>query len=266
MQPWRLRCSSSSGSVLWLVQPSSVEAKKEHDVRVKSVVCFIKKSEINILSISRLKCLQGGINSERIPLSERTVLHISLDMSKYEALPSKMTPTLTNMLSSMKAKHILCYNAGCISYWNLYSVFKEWIVCDYEILTEEAYGGKCSRDSRLQQMLFITLSQSHIMWCYYRQYIAVWRMVRLLINVFDHVSHYCHHIWSSTWVMSLSLYEGIKEKLIHGAHSVLDKLLLPLSPLAFSVGIAVVTGARTALWQTVQSVCKLSREHCPPPR
>lgn len=69
--------------------------KKEHDVRVKSVVCSIKKSEINILSISRLKCLQGGINSERIPLSERTVLHISLDMSKYEALPSKMTPTPT---------------------------------------------------------------------------------------------------------------------------------------------------------------------------
>lgn len=69
--------------------------KKEHDVRVKSVVCFIKKREINILSISRLKCLQGGINSERIPLSERTVLHISSDMSKYEPLPSKMTPTLT---------------------------------------------------------------------------------------------------------------------------------------------------------------------------
>lgn len=35
--------------------------KKEHDVTVKSVVCFKTKSEINILSISRLKCLQGGI-------------------------------------------------------------------------------------------------------------------------------------------------------------------------------------------------------------
>lgn len=66
--------------------------------------------------------------------------------------------------------------------------------------------------------------------------------------------------------MSFSLYVGIKEKLIHGPHSLLDKLLLPLSPLAFSVGVAVVPGARTALWQTVQSVCRLSREHCPPPR
>lgn len=93
-----------------------MEGKKEDDVRVKSVVCFQEKSEINILSISILKCLEGGINSERIPLSERTVLHISLDMSKYEALPSKMTPTLTKMLSSMKAKHISGHNAGCIWY------------------------------------------------------------------------------------------------------------------------------------------------------
>lgn len=193
----------------------------EHDVRVKSAVCSEEKSEINILSISRLKCLSGGINSKRIPLSERTVLHISLDMSKYEASPSKMTPTLTKMLSGVKVKHILGDNESCILFGNLCSrfssVFKKWIVCDYEILTEDAHEGKCSQDSRFQQMLYINMSYSHIMWCYYRQYIALWGMVWLLINVFDHVSHYCHHIWSSTWVMRLSFYMGIKERPVHCA-------------------------------------------------
>lgn len=79
---------------------------------------------------------------------------------------------------------------------------------------------KCSRDrciAFLQQMLYINMSRSHIMWWYYRQYIALWGMVRLLINVFDHVSHYCHHMWSSTWRMRLSLYMGIKERSIHCA-------------------------------------------------
>lgn len=56
------------------------------------------------------------------------------------------------------------------------------------------------------------MSYGNIMWCYYRQYIALWGMVRLLINVFDHVSHYCRHIWSSTWVMRLSFYTGIKKR------------------------------------------------------
>lgn len=131
------------------------------------------------------------------------------------------THTLTKMLSGVKVKHILGYNESCILFWNLCSrissVFKERIVCDYEILTEEAQEGKCSQDSLLQQILYINMSYSHTMWCYYRQYIALWGMVWLLINVFDHVSHYCHHMWSSTWVMRLSFYVGIKERSIHCA-------------------------------------------------
>lgn len=69
-----------------------------------------KKSEIDILSIFRLKCLSGGINSEKIPLSGRAVLHISLDMSQYEGLPSKLTPTLTKTLRGVKIKHIFGFN------------------------------------------------------------------------------------------------------------------------------------------------------------
>ncbi len=107
--------------------------KWEHDVRVKSAVCAEEKSVINILSISRLKCLSGGINSERIPLSECAVLHISLDTSKCEAFPSKLTPTLTKMLSGVRVKRILGDNKSSILFWNLCSVFKKWIVCDYEI-------------------------------------------------------------------------------------------------------------------------------------
>lgn len=71
--------------------------------------------------------------------------------------------------------------------------------------------------SLLQQILYINMSYSYIMWSYYRQYIAMWGMVGLLINVFDRVSHYCHHMWSSTWVMRFSFYMGIKERSIHCA-------------------------------------------------
>lgn len=101
------------------------------------------------MSISRLKCLSGGISSERIPLSEGAVPHISLYMSTCGAFPSELTPTLTKMLAGVKVKHILGYNESSILLWNLCSqissVFKKWIVCDYEVLTEDAQGGKCSQ-------------------------------------------------------------------------------------------------------------------------
>lgn len=135
-------------------------------------------------------------------------------MSQYEGLPFKPTPTLTKTVHGVKIKHIFSFNQSSILFWNppcspISSVFKEWIVCDYEILTEE---GKCSLDSRFQQLPYINMSYGNIIWCYYRQYIALWGMVRLLINVFDHVSHYCRHIWSSTWVMRLSFYTEIKKR------------------------------------------------------
>ena len=92
------------------------------------------------MSISRLKCLNGGINSERIPLSERAVLHISLDTSTYEASPSKLTPTLTKRLFGVKVKHILGDNESSILFLKpLLFFFRFRIVCDYEILTEGAH-------------------------------------------------------------------------------------------------------------------------------
>ena len=174
------------------------------------------------MSISRLKCLNGGINSERIPLSERAVLHISLDTSKYEASPSKLTPTLTKRLSGVKVKHILGDNESSILFLKplLFFFFQIWNCPWLWNIDWRSSWRKCSRDrciAFLQQMLYINMSHSHIMWWYYRQYIALWGMVRLLINVFDHVSHYCHHMWSSTWRMRLSLYMGIKERSIHCA-------------------------------------------------
>lgn len=118
--------------LIWLLSLACVAVlcgeggeREKHDVRVKPAVGLKMKSVINISSIFRLKCLQGGVKSERIPLSERPVLHISLDVSKYERLPSKMTPTLTKMLSSMKAKHIWGHYASCVSHWNQCSVFKD---------------------------------------------------------------------------------------------------------------------------------------------
>lgn len=190
----------------------------EHDVRVKPVVCSEENSEINILRISWLKCLHSGINRNEDPLIETRSSPHQFKCVKIWSNVFKMTPTLTKMLSGMKIKHI----SGTLFYCGTYTVFIEWIVYDYEILSEEAHEAKCSQDCHLQQMLYITMSYSHIMWCYYRQYIALWGMVWLLINVFDHVSHYCQHIWSSTWVMRVSFNVEIKERLIHCAPSMLD--------------------------------------------
>lgn len=96
----------------------------------------------------------------------------------------------------------------------------------------------------LQKIPYINMSYSHIMWCYYRQYIPLWGMVWLLINVFDHVSHYCHHMWSSTWVMRLSfLYEDKGEVHPLCTLNVRQIAFAPLSPLALKAAVAVVMGA-----------------------
>lgn len=118
--------------------------------------------------------------------------------------------------SGVKAKHISAHGESCVLFWKvssqIRSAFKKW-------LTENMKYWRSARRKRpiysiFQRMLYIKMSHSHIMWCYYRQYIALWGIIWLLINVFDHVSHYCQHMWSSTWVMALSLYTGIKESSI----------------------------------------------------
>lgn len=196
--------------------------KIEHDVRVKSAVCSEEKSEINILSISRLKCLSGGINSTSIPLSERAVLHISLDTSEIWSVAFQNdTHSDKNAFWHESKAHLrwqwklhfilkpLLSNRALLLRRELSAIMKYWL--------EQLMKGKCSQDGRSQQTLYINMSHGHIMWWYYRQYIALWGMVGLLINVFDHVSHYCHRVWSSTWVMRLSFYMGIKKRPIHCA-------------------------------------------------